>query len=48
MMFGFDRGKVGTIGYYDDVVIGEGNELIQAVDPGDKLTTTWGLLKNAR
>jgi len=46
MMFGFDRGKVGTIGYYDDVVVGEGNELIQAVDPGDKLTTTWGLLKD--
>jgi len=49
IMFGFDRGKMGTIGYYDDVVIGEGDQLIeQAVAPEDKLASTWGHLKNAR
>ena len=44
-MLGFDRGK-GTLGYYDDIVFGEGDELIQSVAPGDKLATAWGHLKN--
>jgi hypothetical protein len=47
-MFGFDRGKGGTIGYYDDVVFGEGAELIQAVAPEGKLAVTWGSLKSAQ
>ena len=47
LMFGFDRGKVGTIGYYDDVVFGEGDELIMAVAPEDKLASTWGYLKSS-
>lgn len=48
LMFGFDRGKGGTIGYYDDVVFGEGDVFFQSVAPGDKLTTTWGRLRNAQ
>lgn len=48
LMFGFDRGKGGTVGYYDDVVFGEGEELIQAVAPGDKLASSWGYLKSVR
>lgn len=48
LMFGFDRGKGGTVGYYDDVVFGEGEELIQAVAPGDKLAATWGHLKSGQ
>jgi len=47
LMLGFDRG-IATIGYYDDIMFGEGNEIIQAVAPRDKLTTTWGNLKNTR
>ena len=46
LMFGFDRGKAGTIGYYDDVVFGEGDELILAVTPGNKLAATWGYLRS--
>jgi len=47
LMFGFDRGKGGTIGYYDDLVIGEGDVLVipSSVTAEDKLTTTWGSLK---
>jgi len=48
LMFGFDRGQMGTIGYYDDVVFGEGDVFFQSVAPGDKLATTWGRLKNAQ
>jgi hypothetical protein len=45
LMFGFDRGTGRTIGYYDDVVLGEGNEFFQAVAPENKLATTWGHLR---
>ena len=48
-MFGFDRGQ-GTIGYYDDVVLGEGDVFIvpSSVSTAGKLTSTWGNLKNVR
>jgi len=45
LMLGFDRGKGGTIGYYDDIVFGEGDTLPSSVEPGDKLAATWGRLK---
>ncbi len=44
LMLGFDRGG-GTVGYYDDLVFGEGDELYESVAPEGKLTTTWGYLK---
>jgi len=47
LMFGFDRGT-GTVGYYDDVVFGEGDVPIiipSSVSSEDKLATTWGCLK---
>ena len=50
LMFGFDRGSAGTIGYYDDLVVGEGDVFINpsSVTAEDKLTATWGSLKNSR
>jgi len=46
LMLGFDRGQAGTIGYYDDIVFGEGDVLIpEAVQPAGKLATTWGRLR---
>jgi len=47
LMLGFDRG-VATIGYYDDIMFGEGNEIIQAVAPEGKIASTWGYLKKIR
>lgn len=48
LMLGFDEGQ-GLIGYYDDIVFGEGDTPPpEAVEPGDKLAATWGDLKNTR
>jgi len=48
LMLGFDHGS-GLIGYYDDIVFGEGDKLPSlTVEPADKLTTTWARLKKAR
>ena len=49
LMFGFDRGT-GTIGYYDDVVFGEGDVFISpsSVSSADKLSATWGRLKSVQ
>jgi len=44
LMLGFDGG-VGLIGYYDDIVFGEGDELPKAVEAVGKLATTWGAMK---
>lgn len=44
LMLGFDSGS-GLIGYYDDIVFGEGDILPLAVDPTGNLTTTWGKVK---
>jgi len=47
LMLGFDRG-IATIGYYDDIVFGEGNVFFQSVAPGDKLASSWGYLKSGQ
>jgi hypothetical protein len=47
LMVGFDGG-VDLIGYYDDIVFGEGATLPLSVDAGHKLATTWADVKNAR
>ncbi len=47
LMLGFDGG-VDLIGYYDDIVFGEGDELPLSVDAGHKLATTWADVKSAR
>ena len=45
LMIGFDSG-VGLQGYYDDIIIGDGNgENVTAVDSDGKIATTWGELK---
>jgi len=45
LMLGFDLGA-GLIGYYDDLIFGEGDELpSSSVEPENKLTTTWGRVK---
>ncbi len=44
LMLGFDGGD-GLIGYYDDVVFGEGDQLPRAVSPGSKLATAWAAMK---
>ena len=47
LMLGFDGGA-GLIGYYDDIVFGEGDELPKAVEAAGKLATTWGSIKNTQ
>ena len=47
LMLGFDAG-VGVLGYYDDIIMGDGDGsdvTPSAVYPDDKLSTTWGGLK---
>lgn len=45
LMIGFDSG-VGLLGYYDDIIIGDGDgENVTAVDSDGKIATTWGELK---
>ena len=45
MMIGFDSG-VGTLGYYDNIILGDGDGMnVTAVDSESKLATTWGELK---
>ena len=46
-MLGFDGG-VDLIGYYDDILFGEGDTLPLAVDAAGKLATTWAGMKYAR
>lgn len=46
-MLGFDGG-IDVIGYYDDLVVGEGDVLPLAVRAAGKLTTTWAGVKSAR
>jgi hypothetical protein len=46
LMIGFDGGA-GLIGYYDDIVFGEGDTLpVLAVEPKDRLATTWARVKH--
>ena len=47
LMLGFDAGN-GLIGYYDDIVFGEGDQLPLSVDASGKLATTWATLKRQR
>jgi hypothetical protein len=48
LMLGFDLGS-GLIGYFDDIVFGEGDKLPSlSVEPGEKLATTWAHLKKLR
>jgi hypothetical protein len=47
LMLGFDAGA-GLIGYYDDIVFGEGDKLLLAVEATGKLATTWGRMKNVQ
>ena len=47
LMLGFDDG-VDLIGYYDDIVFGEGDTLPWAVGVTGKLATTWASVKRAR
>ena len=45
LMIGFDSG-VGTLGYYDDIALGDGDGTnVTAVDSDGKIATTWGGLK---
>jgi hypothetical protein len=45
LMLGFDSG-VGVLGYYDDIILGDGDgENVTAVDSDGKIATTWGELK---
>ncbi len=44
LMLGFDGGS-DLIGYYDDIVFGEGNALPLAVAARNKLAMAWGTLK---
>ena len=45
LMLGYDVGA-GLIGYYDDIVFGEGDQLPKAVEATGKLATRWGQMKN--
>ena len=47
LMLGFDGG-VDLIGYYDDIVFGEGDTLPLAVEAAGKLATKWASVKDAR
>ena len=45
LMIGFDAG-VGVLGYYDDIIMGDGDGAnVAAVDSEGKLATTWSALK---
>jgi len=46
IMIGFDAG-VGVLGYYDDIILGDGDGLnVAAVDSVGKAATTWAELKH--
>lgn len=45
LMLGFDAG-VGVLGYYDDIVMGDGDgSTVTSVSPTGRLTATWGEIK---
>jgi hypothetical protein len=45
-MIGFDSG-VGLIGYYDDIILGDGDgATVAALDPEEKLATRWASMKD--
>ena len=47
LMLGFDNGS-GLIGYYDDLIFGEGDTVPMSVEANGKLATAWGNLKETQ